>query len=116
MERLAADLAGEPVHFLVIYTREAHPGQFRFREIKQHRTFEDRCRLARRLREEARLENRTILVDRLDNSVTNLYRGFPNKLYLVGLDGKIRYASRWARAEPLRKELLPALEEVTAST
>ena len=32
------------------------------------------------------------VVDRIDDAVSNAYQGMPDRLYLVGKDGKIAYA------------------------
>ncbi len=73
---------------------------------------EDKTRMAARLHGQAGLGNRTILIDDIKDSVTSAYRGFPNIAYIIGLDGKIIHADRWASAARIRNELEKRLKLV----
>lgn len=88
--------------FLVLYTREAHPGE----RIGPHRHPVEKRMLARRLRDEAG-DRRTYLVDSLDGRANLAFGGMPNALYV--LDGSRRVVFRslftWA----------PEVEKVLAS-
>jgi hypothetical protein len=85
------------VQFLVIYIREAHPsdgwrfqlpGQSRFTDPK---TIEERRELAGQC-QTALLEHVPTLVNKMDDAVMTAYAAWPDRLYLVGLDGRVAYA------------------------
>jgi hypothetical protein len=85
------------VQFLVIYIREAHPtdgwqmpvpGQRKFADPK---TIEERRAVAGQC-ESAVLHGIPTLVDEMDDAVMTAYAAWPDRLYLVGLDGQVVYA------------------------
>ena len=85
---------GDRVQFLVIYIREAHPtdgwymGNHDFRDPQ---TIEERRALAGTC--ETRLNyGIPTLVDEMDDGVMKAYAAWPDRLYLVDLDGKVAYA------------------------
>lgn len=78
------------VEFLVLYSREAHPGQ----KIGPHTSFDEKRTCAQRLREEFP-EQRTILIDDTEGTVHRRYGPFPNFVYVLDPDGTVRYRSRW---------------------
>jgi|TARA_Y100000758_G_scaffold265371_1_gene205080 hypothetical protein len=89
---------GDDVAFLVVYIREAHPTDGRqvgsnTRErilVKQPTTFEERVDIAEQMCSKLDISIPT-LIDGLDNAVGNAYSGMPDRLYLVGRDGKLTY-------------------------
>ncbi len=86
--------------FLVLYVREAHPGD----NVGGHGSLEDKTRLAQRTREEER-ENRTIIIDDLDGSVHQIYGSLPNMLYIIGADGTVLARSDWNDTAAVAKSL-----------
>ncbi len=91
-------LYGDRVHFLVVYIREAHPEdgwiipENRRSGIAVHepQTAAERHAVASTCA--ARLElTMPAVVDELDNAVASAYGGWPDRLYLVGVDGRIAY-------------------------
>ena len=64
--------------FLLIYTKEPHPGE----NIPQPTTIEERAKNAVRLKEEEKV-NFPILIDTPDNAVRNAYRGWSNGIFVV---------------------------------
>lgn len=94
------------MQFLTIYVREAHPLDGVLPERQSGRwlmgsperrlfvedpvTFEERLVLARQCEEEMGLAFPT-LVDGLDDSVSAAYAAWPERLYLVDVDGSIAY-------------------------
>jgi hypothetical protein len=83
------------VQFLVIYVREAHPtdgwrlpGKVKLEDPK---TIEERRKAAGQC-ETAALHGIPTLVDEMDDAVMTAYAGWPDRLYLVGLDGRVVYA------------------------
>jgi len=101
------------VQFLVIYIREAHPedgwslgklsrfGQFlgKLGGLAEHvkqgiydpQTIEERRKVARRCEAALQYGIRTY-VDEMDDAVMTAYAAMPDRLYLVGLDGRVVYA------------------------
>ncbi len=85
---------GDRVQFLVIYIREAHPtdgwymGNHDFRDpqtIVERRALAGTC--------ETRLKyGIPTLVDEMDDAVMKAYAAWPDRLYLVDLDGRVAYA------------------------
>lgn len=59
--------------------------------INEPATYEERCTIAETLIEEKRL---TIpcLVDDMDNSVNDVYKGLPTRIFLIQPDGKLGVA------------------------
>jgi hypothetical protein len=83
--------------FLVIYTREAHPGE----RTPAQRSIEDKLRAARTLVETEGM-GRTVLIDSTDGEVHRRYGGVSNCVSLIGPDGIVRYRRAWN--DPLEVE------------
>jgi hypothetical protein len=92
------DTYGGDVAFFVVYIREAHP--------EDGWVLETNRRADIRIADPATDEERTgvaeqcvlrlhidlpVLVDRADNAVASAYGGWPDRLYLVGRDGRIAF-------------------------
>lgn len=86
--------------FLLLYTHEAHPGE----RLGPHTCIEDKLAAARENRR-VNNENREILVDDLKGTAHRLYGGFPNMLYLIDADGKVRMRGHWSDPRALREAL-----------
>ena len=100
----------QQVQFLVIYIEEAHPvdgwwfgNNFMGRLLKMKRSkaamdifdprsMEERQLIAQRCALMLDYEIPT-LVDGIDNAVNWAYAALPTRLYLIGLDGRVEYAS-----------------------
>ncbi len=82
------------VQFHVIYIREAHPTDGWYmgnHDIRDPRTIPERRAVAGIC--EGRLEyGIPTLVDEMDDGVMKAYAAWPDRLYLVDLDGKVAYA------------------------
>ena len=78
------------VSWLVIYTREAHPGE----ATPEHRRVEDKRAAARRLTEEEAI-GRRVLIDDLDGSVHRRYGGAWDSVYVIGPDGRVVLRQAW---------------------
>lgn len=76
--------------FLVIYTREAHPGEV----THEHRNLDEKRSAARALAEEEGLRRR-VLVDDLDGTVMRAYGGAWNPVYVVAPDGTLVMRRAW---------------------
>ena len=82
----------------VVYIREAHPTDGRQSRanvqaevlFKQPKTAEQRNEIAHQMCTKLEL-SLPCLVDGIDNKVGTAYSGMPDRLYVVGIDGKIVY-------------------------
>ncbi len=98
--------------FRLVYIREAHAlgsrresAQAKEHNIKDPNTFGERCSLAASFLDNEKLTVPTI-VDDIDNTVSEAYGAFPDRLFIVGIDGKIAYA-----ADRGPRGFRPALQE-----
>jgi hypothetical protein len=78
------------VAFLLLYTREAHPGE----RLGPHRSMGEKLEHAR-LAKEADREGRTILVDDLRGSAHQLYGSMPNTVHIIDPDGAVVFRNLW---------------------
>ncbi len=107
---------GDDVHWLMIYTAEAHPMDGRVGiEIAQHTSFEKRLECAKLCKEKLDLKLH-VLVDDFDDKVTKAYGGHPNRGYVVDREGKI--VSKQAKIQPraTRKALDTILHRTDSET
>ena len=82
------------VQYLLIYIREAHPTDGWYigtHDIRNHRSIEERRKVAGKC-EIALQYGIPTLVDELDDAVMTAYAALPDRLYLVGVDGRVAYA------------------------
>ena len=83
------------VQFLVIYIREAHPidGWNMGSEYKIYdpQTIKERRKVAGMCETGLQYDIRTY-VDEMDDAVMTAYAAWPERLYLVGQDGRVTYA------------------------
>ncbi len=90
--------------FFLVYIREAHPDSILFTKvddekkevllkIKQTNTVEERKKTARLCTGTLNLSIPT-LIDLKDNRVNKAYAGWPDRMYVVGKDGKVAYQGR----------------------
>jgi hypothetical protein len=92
---------GEQVAFFVVYIKEAHPeegwvlGRNRRADVRVNDpiTEERRAEVAQTCAVRMRI-HMPVLVDGIDNAVASAYGGWPDRLYLIGRDGRIAYQGR----------------------
>ena len=107
----------DQVQFLAIYIREAHPddgwnfGQTR--GITDPTTIEERRQLAGQCEVAMQYGIRTY-VDGMDDAVMTAYAAWPERLYLIGQDGRVLYASGLGPWGFKPAELQEAIERVLA--
>ncbi len=58
----------------------------------QPKTLEDRCKIARTCRDSLKMTV-PLVVDGMDDEVGALYSGMPDRLYVIGRDGRVVYKS-----------------------
>lgn len=88
-------------NFFLLYVREAHPGKI----IPAHHSISNKCELANRLKAEDKIENRTIIIDKLDGEIHNILGALPNMVFIIDTDGKIMFKQDWNNANSLKKAL-----------
>jgi hypothetical protein len=88
------------VQWLMLYVREAHPGE----EMPAHQSIEQKRQQARRLRDEDGVEW-PILVGELDGTTHSQYTELPNHLFLIDTQGRVAFRSEFAHAPTLWRAL-----------
>jgi len=83
--------------FLIVYTREAHPGE----NYPHHERFEQKLAQARKLRELDNVDDITILIDDIHGATHTAYGQLPNMVFLIDRDGVVVYKSDWTDAHEL---------------
>lgn len=76
--------------FLVLYTREAHPGEV----TREHRSSEDKRAAVRRLLAEEPI-TRTVLIDDVEGTVHRSYGAVWDAVYVIGPDGVVLLRQLW---------------------
>ena len=104
----------EKVKFVVIYIREAHPEDgwvIPGEKIQRTdpKTYEERCKVAGECSEALKYNIRTY-VDKMDDKVMIAYAAHPERLYLVGKDGKVAYRGELGPAGFKVDELKTAID------
>jgi hypothetical protein len=79
--------------FVLLYVREAHPGELQPQHRTQDAKIEAACKTRRRYR-----ETRDILVDDVEGSAHRFYGSMPNSIYVIAPDGEILFRSIWNNA------------------
>jgi hypothetical protein len=92
------DRHGDDVSFFIVYIREAHPedGWVLADNRREQIVLVDPVSLDERAETAAacalRLETRIpILLDDVDDAVASAYGGWPDRLYLIGRDGRVAF-------------------------
>ena len=88
----------EDVAFFVVYIKEAHPedGWVLDRNrradvsVKDPATDEERAGVAESCALRMRM-TLPVLIDRMDNAVASAYGGWPDRMYLIGRDGRVAF-------------------------
>jgi hypothetical protein len=88
----------DQVAFFVVYIKEAHPedgwvlGSNRRADVRVRdpTTDEQRAEVAQTCAVRMRI-GMPVLVDGIDNAVASAYGGWPDRLYLIGRDGRIAF-------------------------
>jgi hypothetical protein len=87
------------VEFILVYIREAHPdselytvrdGKEILTKIGQTHTLDERTKVAKQCTATLHLSMPTV-IDKEDNKVNHAYSAWPDRLMIVGSDGKLAY-------------------------
>ncbi|MBT4719520.1 MAG: redoxin domain-containing protein [Rhodospirillaceae bacterium] len=98
MKQIAGEFAD--VEFLLVYVREAHPGE----RLGPHQNMDDKIKAAK-LVAPRYAEHRRVLVDNLDGDFHRAYGSMPNVIYIIRPDGKVHYRCNWATPAAVRSAL-----------
>ena len=87
--------------FRIVYVREAHPvdgWQVKANdrdgiEVEAPETLEEREKIAARCTAKLKLTI-PVVIDGMDDAVEKVYAGWPDRIYIVGKDGKIAYKGK----------------------
>ncbi|WP_267643680.1 peroxiredoxin family protein [Haloarchaeobius amylolyticus] len=80
----------DDVVFVLLYTREAHPGE----HYDAHGSFQEKLDRAREFAAEYDVE-RTVLVDDVEGTAHRTYGGMPNSVHVVNPDGVVVMRGDW---------------------
>ena len=94
MQEIAA--ARPDFDFVLLYVREAHPGE----RTGAHGSLEDKIATARRSAERHG-DRRVTLVDDTEGTAHRLYGAMPNSVFVIAPDGTVLYRTMWNNAEKL---------------
>jgi len=96
LNHLHARYRDEDIQFLIVYAREAHPGE----NYPAHTAFEQKLAHARDLQ---RLENVQfpVVVDSLEGEAHRRYGLRPSPVYVINKDGLIVYKASWLNPDEL---------------
>lgn len=90
----------EDVVFILLYTREAHPGE----NCEAHHSFQDKLERARKFEADYDVE-RTVLVDDIEGTGHRKYGGMPNSVHVINPDGVVVMRGDWNHVSKVREVL-----------
>ena len=103
--------------FFVIYIKEAHPSDDwasqvnpRLTYIKDPETFYERSQVANTCMSDLDIDI-PCLVDDMDNTTARAYKGWPDRMFVVGADGLLKYVGEPGPFGFLPSEMEAALKE-----
>lgn len=87
--------------FYVVYIQEAHPidawpAQANTKEhivVASAKSFDERCEVAETCLTKLSIKIPS-LIDEIDNSTETAYTGWPDRLYVIGREGRVAYKSK----------------------
>ena len=88
------------VLFILLYTREAHPGE----HYDAHESFEEKLERAREFANEYDIE-RSVLVDDIEGTVHRKYGGMPNSVHIIDPTGKVVMRGDWNNLKKVEEVL-----------
>jgi hypothetical protein len=92
--------------FVMLYVREAHPGE----RLLQPESLPEKAEHAARLKSQLGVEPR-VVVDDLDGTLHRLLDGKPNAAFVFDSAGRLAYRSLWASDQAGLREALVAIRE-----
>ena len=108
---------GDEVEFVLVYMAEAHSldgGQANLRGnspiVEEPIIFEERISVAQRCAVGMDLGKMILVIDEMDNAVSLRWQAHPDRLYLIGKDGKVFYQGAKGPRGFSTKELEAAIQ------
>lgn len=89
---------------MVVEQKEPHAGRMAFADVEQPATFEARCTLAERIRDELEVPL-PLYVDGMDDASRALFSDLPSPAFVIDREGRIADKLPWADPEPLRRSI-----------
>lgn len=89
---------------MVVYVREPHPGEPAYRQYVQPQNLEERRQYARELAVTRNMKA-TVVVDTMEDEVSERFGSLPNMVYVLDRDGTIAYKATWTMAERIDRVL-----------
>jgi len=100
ISEIAPKYSKDGVEFLMIYTRETHPGE----KIRPHKSIEEKIDHAKRFKKEEKVGIR-ILVDTVGGKVHGKYGWLPNMAFIIDRKGKIVFKASWTDTKVVEDSL-----------
>lgn len=104
IERLKEKYGKKGVEFVVVYVRDPHPGEPAYRQYVQPQNLEQRRQYARQLAATRSMKT-TVVVDTMDDAVSEQFGSLPNMVYVIDRNGTIAYKATWTMAERIDRVL-----------
>ncbi len=108
LQALKERYAESDVEFLIVYSRERHPGEKGYPDYSYARTNADKRRYAAEL---AKLTSVPVAVDDIDERVLSSYGNVPNPSYVIDPEGTIVFRSTWTDSKKIEVVLDALLAE-----
>ncbi len=90
----------DDVVFILLYTREAHPGE----HYDAHDTFAEKLERAREFADDYDVD-RMVLVDGVEGTAHQKYGGMPNSVHIINPEGTVVMRGDWNNVEKVREVL-----------
>ncbi len=100
LSKLAQKYRSKGVEFLMIYTRETHPGEV----VCRHTSFSEKMTHAKSFKKDENVRIR-VIVDSLDGKIHHKYGLLPNMVYIVNKEGNIVYKASWTDSDDVADTL-----------
>lgn len=104
MEQLKEKYGKKEVEFVVVYMRDPHPGEPAYRQYVQPQNLAQRRHYARELAETRQMAA-TVVVDTMEDEISERFGSLPNMVYVIDRDGTIVYKATWTMAEKIDRVL-----------
>lgn len=113
IEQLKEKYGKNGVELVVVYVREPHPGEPAYRQYVQPQNLEQRRQYARELATTLHMKA-TVVVDTMDDAVSEQFGSLPNMVYVIDRNGTIVYKATWTMAEKIDQVLAVLTAENSA--
>lgn len=103
MRRLHRQFAEQDsAKIVIVYQKEPHAGQLGYRNISQPETFQARCDMAAKMKDEFEMPM-DVLVDTMADNSRALFSDLPSPVYILDAGGIVRAKFPWPDQEQIRQ-------------